>query len=366
MTLDTITRDLTSAIPDPSTSAPKFTCPKYNATHWENRRYVYPGDCTKYYACYECMSDIFKCPWAFEYHSILQECVDPMYSDCEEFTCPKYNATHCENRRYVYPGDCTKYYACYECMSDIFKCPWAFEYHSILQECVDPMYSDCEGYTSAPPEFTCPKYNATHCENRRYVYPGDCTKYYACYECMSDIFKCPWAFEYHSILQECVDPMYSDCEELTSAIPDPSTSAPEFTCPKYNATHCENRRYVYPGDCTKYYACYECMSDIFKCPWAFEYHSILQECVDPMYSDCEELTSAIPDPSTSAPEFTCPKYNATHCENRRYVYPGDCTKYYACYECMSDIFKCPWAFEYHSNLQECVDPIYSDCEGELK
>ncbi|ELT97941.1 hypothetical protein CAPTEDRAFT_187666, partial [Capitella teleta] len=179
-----------------------------------------------------------------------------------------------------------------------------------------------------------------------------------------------------------------------SAIPDPSTSAPEFTCPKYNATHCENRRYVYPGDCTKYYACYECMSDIFKCPWAFEYHSILQECVDPMYSDCEdrepavtiepvtaisqdpttdngmtidpmtkELTSAIPDPSTSAPEFTCPKYNATHCENRRYVYPGDCTKYYACYECMSDIFKCPWAFEYHSILQECVDPMYSDCEG---
>ncbi|ELU06875.1 hypothetical protein CAPTEDRAFT_197161 [Capitella teleta] len=85
MTLDTITRDLTSAIPDPSTSAPEFTCPKYNATHWENRRYVYPGDCTKYYACYECMSDIFKCPWAFEYHSILQECVDPMYSDCEAF-----------------------------------------------------------------------------------------------------------------------------------------------------------------------------------------------------------------------------------------------------------------------------------------
>jgi valyl-tRNA synthetase len=125
----------------------------------------------------------------------------------------------------------------------------------------------------------------------------------------------------------------------------------------------------YDGDCSKYWECFEGDAYLYGCPTGLWWHQEVSQCDYPgdycvdstTLSSLSPTASTVTDSPTSSStsttsdpdDVTCPDPND---EVAYFPYPGDCNKYWECFEGNKYINDCPSGLWWHQELSKCDSP----------
>jgi valyl-tRNA synthetase len=243
------------------------------------------------------------------------------------------------------------------------------------------------------PDPTCPYPSE---ETTTYPYYGNCSLYWVCYEGSKFLMECPEGQEFSTTEEKCDSPDVAQCDPYfstttglttnttgttetpkssTTSIGTTSTSTTEGTttskkpgpdCPSPS----EDIIYLpYDGDCTKYWECFEGDAYLYGCPSGLWWHQEVSQCDYPgdycvdstTLSSLSPTASTVTDSPTSSStsttsdpdDVTCPDPND---EVAYFPYPGDCNKYWECFEGNKYINDCPSGLWWHQELSKCDSP----------
>ncbi|XP_065359263.1 chitin-binding domain protein cbd-1-like [Calliphora vicina] len=346
--------------------------PCYNKP--DGSKIPYPNNCTKYIECHYPLNVGYDCPQGLEFSAHYEECVEPNLADCSIKTSPTMPTTTeitttpqpvetCENKptgtTLSYPEDCSKYYMCINGQEKLTNCMPQSYYDPATGECDnDVSPTACQGPIAATTTTESSETNTTTAqspqgpcsdESNGFIYANvqDCSQYYMCLDSSSVLCKCQNQTYYNPYTGECDgQTSNSECKEPITS----STDAPEITTPITETPdgniccgHKSGSYLPYPGDNTKYVICQYPLPEVYSCPEGSTY-------------DAESLSCKLVATFTiSKPECTQLNYG------EKYVYKGDCTKYYFCYGSEAVVLDCSFDWNYNPAIDQCVPKVQYKC-----
>ncbi|XP_039284789.1 chitin-binding domain protein cbd-1-like [Nilaparvata lugens] len=232
-------------------------------------------------------------------------------------------------------------------------------------------------------------------------YPGDCSKYYFCYNGSLTVRRCIFPLKFDAIREECRLFFFVDCsidsvtttttnlpqtttttKPTTTARPDTTTTSTTTTTTTTTSTTTTEKvdpstanpicakgdNYVkrYPKDCHKYYQCVNGELSVETCFWWYNFDVITESCRPYYQVDCSimEITT-VPTTSTSTTPAGPTTQKPVKCEsNEQFNYPDftNCRKYYECSFGVVTLKECAVPFLFDGPTRKCAIFYIAICQ----